>query len=63
MNDLMQPEEKPNLPESPHWLDVVRKQAASIHFGVIQIVIHDSRVVQIEATQKVRIESDRPKPI
>ena len=38
------------------WLKLVRDQASSLRFGVIQIVIHDSRVVQIERTEKVRLD-------
>ena len=38
------------------WLNLVRDQASSLRFGVIQIVIHDSRVVQIERTEKVRLD-------
>jgi hypothetical protein len=37
------------------WLDVVEKQVQQLRFGVVQIVVHDSRVVQIERTEKVRL--------
>ena len=36
------------------WLEVVRRQVDSLNFGVVQIVVHGSRVVQIERTEKVR---------
>jgi hypothetical protein len=39
------------------WIDVVRRQVGSLNFGVVQIVVHDSRVVQIERTEKVRLEN------
>jgi hypothetical protein len=39
------------------WLDVVRRQVGSLDFGVVQIVVHDARVVQIERTEKVRLEN------
>lgn len=39
------------------WLEVVRRQVGSLRFGVVQIVVHDSRVVQIERTEKVRFGS------
>jgi hypothetical protein len=29
------------------WLDVVRQQVGSLRFGVVQIVVHESRIVQI----------------
>ena len=41
-------------PES--WLDVVRRQVNSLNFGVVQIVVHGARVVQIERTEKIRLE-------
>jgi hypothetical protein len=31
---------------------------SSLRFGVVQIVVHDSRVVQIERTEKTRLEGD-----
>jgi hypothetical protein len=38
------------------WLKAVRSQVNSVRFGVVQIVIHDSRVVQIERTEKIRFD-------
>lgn len=38
------------------WLETVRAQVASLRFGVVQIVVHDSQVVQIERTEKVRLD-------
>ncbi|GAB1489208.1 hypothetical protein MASR2M8_16610 [Opitutaceae bacterium] len=42
---------------SPEWLDIVRQKVESLRFGVVQIVVHDSRVTQIERTEKTRIPS------
>ena len=39
------------------WLDVVRDQVGSLEFGVVQIVVHAARVVQIERTEKIRLEN------
>lgn len=39
------------------WLDVVRRQVGSLNFGVVQIVVHGARVVQIERTEKIRFEN------
>jgi hypothetical protein len=47
--------ETPRTTES--WLDVVRRHVGSLNFGVVQIVVHDARVVQIERTEKVRLEN------
>lgn len=38
------------------WIELVRNQVNSLRFGVIQIVVHDARVVQIERTEKVRLD-------
>jgi hypothetical protein len=38
------------------WLETVRKQVESLRFGVVQIVVHDGRVVQIEKTEKLRFD-------
>lgn len=42
--------------EQDQWLELVRRQVDSVGYGVVQIVIHDSRVVQIERTEKVRLD-------
>jgi hypothetical protein len=48
--------EDPRLTEEERvWLSIVRRQVRSLHFGVVQIVVHDARVVQIERTEKLRL--------
>ena len=42
---------------SPEWLSLVREKVETLRYGVVQIVVHDSRVTQIERTEKTRIES------
>ena len=39
------------------WLEIVRRQVATLQFGIVQITVHESRVVQVERTEKVRIPS------
>jgi len=46
---------------SPQWLGIVAQQVESLRFGVVQIVVHESRVVQIEKTEKVRLDRARQK--
>jgi hypothetical protein len=41
--------------DRPEWLEIVRRQVASLHYGVVQIVVHDSQVTQIEKTERVRL--------
>ncbi len=45
-----------DVESTPAWLKIVAQQVESVRFGVIQIVIHESRVVQIERTEKVRFD-------
>ena len=33
---------------SPEWLAIVAKQVESLRFGVVQIVVHENRAVQID---------------
>jgi hypothetical protein len=49
-------DEKTNL----NWIDLVQRQVASLQFGVVQITVHDGRVVQVETTERLRF--DKPQP-
>ena len=42
----------------PSWLNLVLNEAQKIHFGVVQVVIHESRVVRIETTRKHKVDED-----
>jgi len=42
--------------EKPKWLELVVQQVNSLHYGTVEIIIHDSRVIQIEKTERVRLE-------
>jgi len=44
-----------NTPSSPDWLELVREKVQSLRFGVVQILVHDSKVTQIERTEKTRL--------
>jgi hypothetical protein len=46
-----------------NWLEMVRRQVGSLHYGVVQIVVHDSQVTQIEKTERVRLEKARVQTI
>jgi hypothetical protein len=37
------------------WLELVRRQVGSLRYGVVQIMVHDARVIQIEKTERVRL--------
>ena len=38
------------------WLELVIQHVGSLRYGVVEIVVHDSRVIQIEKTERVRLE-------
>ena len=38
------------------WLQVVAEQVSELRFGVVQITVHDTRVVQIERTERFRLK-------
>ena len=40
------------MPDS--WECVVRQLVSTLRFGVVQITVHESHVVQVERTEKVR---------
>ena len=42
------------------WLDLVIQHVSSLRYGVVEIVVHDSRVIQIEKTERVRLEKQEP---
>ena len=48
-----------NKQPSADWLELVRQKVESLRFGVVQIVVHDSKVTQIERTEKTRLQSEK----
>lgn len=54
----------PQRPVEPaNWREVVAEYVGTLRFGVVQIVVHDSRVVQIERTEKVRLALHAAEPV
>jgi hypothetical protein len=39
-----------------NWLEIVRQQVGSLRYGVVEIIVHDSRVTQIEKTERLRLD-------
>ena len=44
---------------SPDWLSIVREKVETLRYGVVQIVIHDSKVTQIERTERTKNHEPR----
>jgi hypothetical protein len=59
MNRPAQIEAPKEAATDPGWLDLVRWHVESLRYGVVQIVIHDGHVIQIEKTERVRLEKPR----
>ena len=38
------------------WLDLVVQNVKSLRYGVVEIIVHDGRVIQIEKTERVRLD-------
>lgn len=44
------------------WLQLVLNQVSSLRFGQVQITVHESRVVQIEKTEKFKLHQNPQLP-
>ena len=40
----------------PKWLALVTQQVKSLRYGVVEIVVQESRVVQLEKTERLRLD-------
>ncbi|NBR84476.1 MAG: DUF2292 domain-containing protein [Verrucomicrobia bacterium] len=43
------------------WQALVAEQVGQLRYGVVQITVHDSRVVQVERTEKFRLDNENRK--
>jgi hypothetical protein len=50
LTDAASPQEE--LP----WLRLVQAHVNSLRYGVVQVVVHEARVVQIEITERLRLD-------
>jgi hypothetical protein len=42
------------------WRQIVRQHVAPLNYGSVEIVTHDSRIVQIDKTQRWRLPEATP---
>ena len=42
--------------EFAEWINIVKQSVGALQFGVVQIVVHNGKVVQIEKTEKLRFD-------
>jgi len=58
---LIQIKSESSSDQQLNWLEEVRRQVGSLHYGEVQIVVHDSQVTQIGKTERMRLEKTAPK--
>ena len=46
---------QPQRAEAGPWLAVVAEQVSKLRFGIVQITVHEAKVVQIERTERIRL--------
>ncbi|MGB7749896.1 MAG: YezD family protein [Verrucomicrobiia bacterium] len=44
----------------PEWLELVWRQIGSLRYGAVEIVVHNSQVIQIEKIERVRMDNKPP---
>jgi hypothetical protein len=49
---------EPSAGDPAKWLELVAQQVKSLRYGVVEIVVHDSRVIQIERTERLRLDKN-----
>jgi hypothetical protein len=55
MSDLHK-ELKAKTSDELKWLQLVIQHVGSLRYGVVEIVVHDGRVIQIEKTERLRLD-------
>jgi len=48
--------------DNQNWIEVIKEKLSGLRYGQILLTVHDGRVVQIERTEKTRLESSATKP-
>jgi hypothetical protein len=42
----------------PRWLEVIRESIGKMRFGTVQVVVHEGRVTQVDATHRTRLTGE-----
>jgi len=45
-----------SAPVEAKWISVVEEKVRALRFGIVQITIHNGKVVQIDSTERTRLE-------
>jgi hypothetical protein len=46
-------------PYGGDWQEIIQHHVKALNFGKVEIVIHDSRIVQVEITERFRFDEGR----
>lgn len=57
--ELNNPPPVKGISEAAEWVELVKQSVRDLQFGVVQIVVHNAKVVQIDKTEKLRLEQHR----
>jgi len=44
-----------------NWVEIIKEKLGGLRYGQILLTVHDGRIVQIEKTEKTRLEPSTPK--
>ena len=47
--------------EQHNWIEVIKEKLGGLRYGQILLTVHDGRIVQIERTEKTRLEPSSTK--
>ncbi len=47
--------------ETQNWIEVIKEKLGGLRYGQILLTVHDGRIVQIERTEKTRLEASSTK--
>jgi hypothetical protein len=62
MDTLLQQSNEPAYETHRHLTQKILRALQEIRYGSVEIIIHDSRIVQIERKEKIRIDTDSSRP-
>jgi hypothetical protein len=48
----------PQATREPRWLEVIRECVGKMRFGTVQVVVHEGRVTQVDATHRTRLSTE-----
>jgi len=59
---LIQQQQPVNRSGDLKWSEIVVQNVKSLRYGVVEIIVQDSRVIQIEKTERVRLDNVENRP-